>query len=393
MNSKHIFVLFALVLAGVIFFLGACKSKPDKPEEIAASVDHIRWGSKLSPLEQLTICWRSEGSNDMFRWGYSPSFEKGVFATGLNLDLLGGNIREYTFDIVEPSSTIYYSIYDSKKYIWTEQGAFLTAPDPALNHFKFTAGGDSRTDLPAWHNVAQAIERLDFAIYLGDLVNNGSKKEDWENWYSNGETFISNNLVFYAKGNHDAGNIFYNNLVNPGFGKYYAFTYGNAVFIGLDDNEYDLYSTQAAFIDSVFSANTDKTWRIVFFHRPFYTSGPHSGDMNGLFGSWWKLFDDYGVDLIFNGHEHNYTRSKPINRNISDTAAVAEYGSAPAQGRCQVIAGSYGAPRYNADEGWFVETSFDRYGYTTTEINGNEMILRAFDAETGEKFDELVLTK
>jgi hypothetical protein len=115
--------------------------------------------------------------------------------------------------------------------------------------------------------------------------------------------------------------------------------------------------------------------------------------MDGLFDSWWKLFDDYGVDLIFNGHEHNYLRTKPINRNISDTSAVNEYGSGPGQGRCQVIAGSYGAPRYPVHEGWFVELSFDRYLYTTVEVNGNELTLRAIDAETGEKFDELILDK
>jgi 3',5'-cyclic AMP phosphodiesterase CpdA len=345
-------------------------------------------------LKKVTISWRSAGGEDKFRWGYTPVYEKGIIEAESREDLLRGlNIQEYVFNVLEPSSTIYYTIYDSKYETWTGQATFQTAPDPELNHFGFTAGGDCRTDHEAWHMVSNAIERLDFALLLGDLVNNGMMGREWEDWYAYGEKFITNNLVFSVKGNHDKGDIFNNNLVNPGNGNYYAFEFGNAVFIGLDDYNKETQADQAEFIDSVFRSNTDKTWRFVFFHRPFYTSGHHVGDMDDLFDSWWKLFDDYGVDMIFNGHEHNYLRTKPINRNVSDTSAVNEYGSGPGQGRCGIIAGSYGAPRYAAHEGWFVELSFDRYTYTTTEVNGNKLILKAFDAETGEKFDELVLDK
>jgi len=393
MKINNFFLLAILAIAGIFLSVGACSSRPDDPGKIVSGVDHIRWGTKLSPLEKVTISWRSDGSSDLFKWGYTPFFEMGIFKVELRIDLLGGNIQEYTFAKVEPSSTIYYAIYDSENYLWTEQGTFQTAPDPGLNHFSFTAGGDSRSDHEAWHMVSEAIERLDFALFLGDLINNGNHKDDWEKWYAYGDKFISNNLLFYVMGNHDYGNIFQNNLVNPGNGNHYAFAFGNAIFIGLEDHDKSIEAEQTEFIDSVFRSNTDKTWRFVFFHRPFYTSGFHAGEMDYLFDSWWKLFDDYGVDLIFNGHAHNYLRTKPINRNVSDTSAVNEYGSGPGQGRCQVIAGSYGAPRYPADSGWFVDVAFDRYAYTTIEINGNKLILRAFDAETGEKFDELILQK
>lgn len=395
MKKKYLFLIPILLVAGILTCVGAYnKIEPLEPVKPGDSVGHIRWGTKLSPLEKVTISWRSAGSEDKFRWGYIPLYEKGEFEAKLRSDLLRDlNIQEYTFDLLEPSSTIYYTIYDSENNIWIDQRTFQTAPDPALNHFSFTAGGDSRTDLEAWHMVSEAIERLDFSLFLGDLVNNGMMGRDWEDWYAYGDEFISNNLVFYARGNHDIGNIFNNNLVNPGNGNYYAFEFGNAIFIGLDNHNKATYADQTEFIDSVFSSNTDKTWRFVFFHRPFYTSGRHAGEMDDLFDSWWKLFDDYSIDFIFNGHEHNYLRTKPINRNVSDTSAVNEYGSSPGQGRCQIIAGSYGAPRYPVHEGWFVGLSFDRYLYTTIEVNGNELIFKAIDAETGEKFDELILNK
>jgi hypothetical protein len=393
MKNTNRFLLVLSVSAITIFCAGACSSGSENPYEHITGVDHIRWGTIFSPLEMVTISWRSAGGRDLFSWGYTPSLEKGILNAELKNDLLGGNIQEYTFDKVDASSTIYYAIYDSENYAWTDTATFRTAPDPLSNQFSFTAGGDSRTDLEAWQMVSKAIEREDFALFLGDLVNNGNNKNDWDDWYTYGQDFISNNLVFYVMGNHDEGNIFQNNLVNPGNGKYYAFEYGNAIFVGLEDQDNTSEVEQAAFIDSVFMSNTDKTWRFVFFHKPFYTSGHHTGEMDHLLDSWWTLFDQYGVDMIFNGHEHNYLRTKPINRNISDTSAVAEYGSGPARGRCQVIAGSYGAPRRPAHEGWFVEVSFDRYTYTKTEVNGNELIFKAYDAETGEQFDEMILNK
>jgi hypothetical protein len=393
--KKIFFILLPILLFAGTYtsFAGSAINEPPGQGK-TDSVGHIRWGTKLSPLEKVTISWRSAGKKDKFRWGYTTSCEKGKFEAEFRSDLLQDlNIQEYVFDTLRPSSTIYYTIFDSENKKWTDQRTFQTAPDPALNHFRFTAGGDSRTDIEAWHMVSEAVERLDFSLFLGDLVNNGMIERDWENWYDYGNDFISDNLVFYTRGNHDLGNIFNNNLVNPGNGKYYAFGFGNAIFIGLDDHDQSTYDDQTAFIDSVFRSNTDKTWRFVFFHRPFYTAGHHAGEMEGLFDSWWKLFDKYGVDMIFNGHEHNYLRTKPINRNISDTSAVDDYGSGPGQGRCQVIAGSYGAPRYQVHEGWFVQLSYDRYNYTTVEVNGNELIFKAFDAESGEQFDELILNK
>jgi PKD repeat protein len=363
-------------------------------EVLVSKVEHIRWGTTLNPLEKVVVSWRSTGGEDKFLWGYTSSFEKGEFAAELRGDLLRElNCQEYTFDLLEPSSTIYYKIFDSENNLWTEPKTFQTAPDPSLNHFSFTAGGDCRTDMPAWHMVSEAVERKDFSLFLGDVVNNGMTWPDWDNFYSYGDNFISNNLTFHVRGNHDVGFIFNNNLVNPGNGSYYAFTFGNAVFIGLDDIFNDTWSEQTVFIDSVFRNNTDKTWRFVFFHSPFYSGGEHGGEMDELFSSWWQLFDNYGVDMIFNGHEHSYARTKPINRIISDTSAVAEYGSGPGQGRCQIIAGSYGAPRYPAMAGWFIEKAFNRYSFTTTEINGNQLTFKAIDAETGEKFDELILNK
>ena len=53
-------------------------------------------------------------------------------------------------------------------------------------------------------------------------------------------------------------------------------------------------------------ANTNKTWKFVFFHLPPYSCGPWGPQpqVQALH----PLFVRYGVDIVFNGHEHNYQR-------------------------------------------------------------------------------------
>ncbi len=369
-------------------------SKEYKEPIRVSVIDHVRWGSKIDPLNGVTISWRNNTEADKIKWGYTESMENGVFDPLVDDDLVGYfNKYEFTFDVLTPASTIYYSLYDSGIDEWTEVNTFKTAVDPVNNHFKFTAGGDSRTLVNDWNIVSNAIEVTDFSLYLGDIVNSGGSNKDWEDWYYHGVNFISKNLSFHIRGNHDGGTKFPNNLVNPGNGLYYSFEFGNSIFIGLDDYKDETWPEQTAFLEEVLEANQDKTWKFLFFHSPFFTSEGHAGEMDTLRSTWWKLFDDYGVDFIYNGHEHTYLRTVPINLNISDTVGVAEYGSNTGQGRCEIISGCYGAPMYSPHVGWFVDNSFARLHYTTTEVNGTELTFKAIDAETGEVFDELILNK
>ena len=61
-------------------------------------------------------------------------------------------------------------------------------------------------------------------------------------------------------------------------------------------------------------AATDKPWKFVFYHQAIYSSGPHG------YESWAKakrellapIFEQNHVDVVFNGHDHDYERTRPI---------------------------------------------------------------------------------
>ncbi len=53
-------------------------------------------------------------------------------------------------------------------------------------------------------------------------------------------------------------------------------------------------------------------WQIVQFHHPFFTSGNGHGGSPHVADEWAKLFDEWGVDLVFMGHEHAYERTHGV---------------------------------------------------------------------------------
>ena len=112
--------------------------------------------------------------------------------------------------------------------------------------------------------------------------------------------------------------------------------------------------------------------------------------MDAVIPYWWKAFDDYGVDVILNGHDHTYTRSKPINLNVSSSVPVSAYGSGAGQGRLQMLTGSMGASPYGDQSGWWIESMKSMINYVKFKVDGNKMHFDAID-ENGVIIDSLTL--
>jgi hypothetical protein len=92
----------------------------------------------------------------------------------------------------------------------------------------------------------------------------------------------------------------------------YSFDYGDAHFLCLDSNVYvdptdpDLQ----AWIESDL-AGTDASWKFVVYHHPAFNVGnEHFAEQQMRVLA--PLFEKHGVAIVFNGHEHNYQRTRPI---------------------------------------------------------------------------------
>jgi len=367
----------------------------------SAHIKHIRFGSTSDPINGLTITWQSKGDKDSIIWGYSNSYEKGK-SLAVKRDGYEDYFYDYNFPVLTHNETIYYKIYDSNASGWTQEKTYSTADDINGTKFSFLAMGDSRTYVADWRDISNAANtnNTDFTLFTGDIVSNGGHTDGWNDWFEYGEDFLEKNLVYHTIGNHECrsgGVDVYANIFcmpeNPAGTKfYYSFTYGNAVFICLDTEEGSTptdIAIQYSWLKDVLQANQDKTWKIVWFHRPFYTTGSHSGEMNSKMDTWFDAFDTYGVDMIFNGHDHMYERTKPIQKN---TKVVDEYGSDAGQGRCQIVCGGAGAPLYNPGNANWLAASAKKFHYCKIEIDGNDLSLEVYD-ENNTMFDDLSLHK
>ncbi len=348
---------------------------------------NIHWGSTNNTLNGLTITWNNLALDDSLRWGYTNSYEMGTFPGIRRDNYKTGSDPQYLFDYsfptLKPSSVLFYSLKSGG--FWGAEKTFTTAVDTTSNKFTFIAAADCQAGTTIFQKISNmaAAEKADIYLQVGDIIDDSMDPLLWRQFYDYGSNFLENTLNYYIPTNHvyydtQSGINFLNQFVLPGNEKWYSFKQGNTLFIGL--NSQDELMTQLPYIKDLLK-NTDATWIIVYFHSPFFTSGGHAGEMDSMIPYWWKTFDDYGVNVIINGHDHTYTRSKPMNLNASFAAPVNEYGCEPGQGRLQMLAGSFGAARYDYQTGWWVNTTKSVYDYVKFKVDGNYMHFDAIDVD------------
>src|SRR5207253_1119267 len=87
---------------------------------------------------------------------------------------------------------------------------------------------------------------------------------------------------------------------------------GPAHFVLLDsETSVQPGSLQYIFANRDLAAHQDKPL-FVLLHRPLFSSGAHGGDTS-IQEALAPMFQRYGVDVVFQGHDHHYERSEPIN--------------------------------------------------------------------------------
>jgi hypothetical protein len=94
----------------------------------------------------------------------------------------------------------------------------------------------------------------------------------------------------------------------PGNERMYDFVWGPVHFFSIDSDEHEPAgrtqgSAQAMWLKNHLAASTS-TWNVVYMHHPPYSSGNHHGSDLDL--QW--PYQEWGADVVFAGHEHNYER-------------------------------------------------------------------------------------
>lgn len=249
----------------------------------------------------------------------------------------------------------------------------------------------------------------DFIVLLGDSVA-GSMDEDilisqLKRLRSLIEKYRSNTLVIPVAGNHEviASSIddryekifssIYSDFIpdsdleNFNCTVYYK-DFGDTRLIALNAFHYGsihkIDKEQLAWFEQ--AASADKRHKIVFIHSPAFPTGAHLGHCLDLYpedrDALWNVIDKCCIDIVFSGHEHNYSRriiDNSFNNGENDFKNCV----------CQVITGGGGEKlrdKYNSREG-VVVPPICKYHFVVVDIMEDEINITATSSE-GKKLDE-----
>lgn len=255
---------------------------------------------------------------------------------------------------------------------------FRTAPDVAANpDAEVVIGfvGDSRGGYDVWGQLVGLLQQRmpDLMLYSGDAVTIGIAQDEWEPFLERGEPLFARVPVVIAHGNHEVNSInFYSQFAMPGDQETFGFDYGHAHITVANDTPIELPALSGKIRDALqadFTASANARWKMLMHHQPMWSASNHGSNLT-LQAHWGPLVDQFEIDLVLNGHEHEYEVTKPL-RGGAVQASNAD-------GTVYVVAGGAGAPQYSNGTDYWTEYSEKTYGASVIRVRRDQMVLEAF---------------
>ncbi len=259
----------------------------------------------------------------------------------------------------------------------------------------------ARNDAYNWNatiNTAlNAHPDVSFILSAGDQINysNNDANPQQEIEYSGylSPRALKSLPVATVIGNHDALTTNYRNHFNnpnsfteeaspTAAGNGYFFSYGNALFVILNTNNYNC-ADHEALLKKAIAANPNAKWRIVAFHQDIYGSGKDHSDSDGIVlrTQLTPLFDKYHIDMVLQGHDHSYARTYQLS---SDGQAHTLYS----------VAAGNAAVKWNDEKN--VAYQAQNRCYDVIKYNSNKVtdprgtVFITANSATGSKYYELI---
>lgn len=391
--------LILMLLITVPFFAGC------------ARIDHVYLTWQHDPRTTMTVNYQSPKHYEALKLAYDTESHGGV-AAEYAMQAEGTVVRQipglrderYIYHVeatdLIPGETYYFVLSEDGESV-TEELRFRPLP-PDNTPLRFIAGGDM-TILPRAHQLTGLAGGTDpmFALIGGDIAYDNGKLSSawmWDHWFAMWE----NNMVtsdgvmvpmILAIGNHEVNEKQGTLLERAPF--YYAFfaqgglpyfsrkVRDDTLLVVLDSGHTVLHAEQIPWLEQTLKDGQDVENRMAVYHAPLYPSHRDFDDWRAVAGreNWLPIFDQYGLDVAFENHDHSFKRSKVLKGNQVADSGTVYLGD-----------GSFGVnPREAVDPGrWYLEKASGTPHFWVVTIDDAGMHFKAI-SQAEETLDELTV--
>ena len=332
-----------------------------------ASQMNFGWYSKEQPKHALIRISENADMSKASEW-------KGTSKAGTVVSGTQYYANKVTVRGLQPDTTYYYQVnvdgtwqgVQSFKTGNPDDFSFMYVGDPQIGASKGQTSSEgnkqdgelaARNDAYNWNKTLNSAlaqhPEINFLVSPGDQINepaedqSDAKVQLQEMQYAGYLSVKALRSLSEATsiGNHDSMTIGYQNhfnVPNPfteeanptKAGHGYFYTYGNALFIMINANNYNA-ADHEALIKKAIKAHPDTKWRIVVMHQDIYGSGKDHSDSDGILlrTQLTPIYDANKIDVVLQGHDHTYARTYQISGDGKQHADFSEYKVAGQQGQ------------------------------------------------------------
>lgn len=307
------------------------------------------------------------------------------------------------FESLVPDTEYAYRVGDALH--WSEWSRFKTASD-RNDPFCFVFFGDVQEQVAAlgsqlFRTAVLALPDAAFWLFAGDMMDNGPDDREWAGFFEAVSWMPKTFPLVPVPGNHEYPDpriiprnerritpLWRPHFTLPDNGPpgleetVYSLSYQGLCLIVLNGNEQ--MNVQAEWLETLLSRN-DATWTIVSIHQPVYPISTRRHDTT-IQETLVPVFDRYAVDLVLQGHDHGYARTRALKHHRPVTGTE--------KGTVYIISNS--GPK-------FYPVS-DRYDHLMARTGSGEMLFHTLDVDDttlrftafdlmGQPVDEVVIHK
>ena len=399
-----VFIVMILVALGVEWSKSQSSASAPVPYDIVTTL-------KGDPETSRAFTWYTSDSNaagvlELVEGQTSSFADKEVIRveavnTTIQTDNGTRGVHKVEVTGLEPGTLYTYRVGSGIEGEWSASAEFTTAEEDIDNVTFINVAdsqGETAADFKLWgktlNKAFQTFPEAEFIVHNGDLTEDPENSAGWDQFFGNVQDLVSEIPLMPVTGNHDEVDddaTYYTshfNLPDNGAkgsiaGTNYSFDYG-PVHVAVLNTESNL-KKQTQWLEEDLS-NTDAKWKIVAMHRPVY-----GGNTYKKIEDWAEIFDEYEVDLVLQGHNHEYSRSFPL--RDGEIVGDGETPVGATKGTVYVVTNASGGKFNEKKEDQFyhkVHFQNNSQMFAGISITGDTLTYQAYDVD-GKKLDEFVL--